>query len=138
VKLVVQCDVKRVLIAIWNEAGGTMKPLDDERLKRMKSKQLIEMIEWDSGLLAELFKDSCITVLQKMSIQSLQGALRSERLLEIMSFKSIAEYNKFRNCLMETGQHHIETILRINAGMHTIVIITLYSLFKAYNERLIS
>jgi len=109
--------VKRVLIAIWKEAGGTIRPLDDERLKRIKSKPLIEMIEWDSGLLAELFADDCITRLQKMSIESLQGALRSERLLQIMSCKSIADYNKFRNCLMETGQHHIENMLSINAGM---------------------
>jgi len=104
VKQVVQCVVKRVLIALWKEAGGTIRPLDDERLKRIKSKPLIEMIEWDSGLLG-------------VSIESLQGVSRSERLLQIMSFKSVAEYNKFRNCLMETGQHHIETMLSINAGM---------------------
>jgi len=117
VKLVVQCVVKRILIAIWNEAGGTMRPLDDERLKRIKSKQLIEMIEWNSGLLAELFADECITVLQMRSIKSLQNESRSERLLQILSCKSIAEYNKFGNCLKKTGQPHIETILRINSGM---------------------
>jgi len=116
VKLVVQCVVKRVLIAIWNEAGGTIRPLDDERLKRIKSKQLVKRIEWDGGLLGVLYKEKCITSLQKMSIQSLQGVSRSERLLQIMSLKSITEYNKFRNCLIETGQHYIETILSINAG----------------------
>jgi len=94
-----------------------MRPLDDERRKRLKSKPLIEMIEWDSGLLGVLYKEECITRLQKMYIKSSQSALRSERLLQIMSCKSIAKCNKFMNCLMESGQHHIVTMLIINAGI---------------------
>jgi len=110
--------VKRVSTALWQEADGTMRPLDTEQLKRISSslKHLIEMIEWDSGLMAELYKDNCITTLQKMSIEPLPVTSRTERLVQMMSCKSVGEFDKFLRCLIETGQHHVETLLRRNAG----------------------
>ena len=108
-----------VSTAVWNESNGAVRPLDDKQEERVLSswEQLIECIEWDGGLLAELFKESCLTLLQKMSIEELQKADRNKRLMKIMTHKSVAEFTKFLSCLAETGQHHLVALLTTDSGL---------------------
>jgi len=107
-----------VSTALWNVTGGAMKPLDDEQFRRITSlsTDLIEMIEWGSGLMAWLCKQNCLTTIQRMSIEPLQGPSRSERLLQIMSCKSVGEFHKFLRCLIETDQGHVEGLLTGRTG----------------------
>ena len=95
------------------------RPLDDELLKQISSssKGLIECIECDSGLVAELFSLGCISQIQKQSIESLQGISKNEKLLHIMTLKSISEFKEFKTCLSRTNQHHIVAVLEGKAGL---------------------
>ena len=83
-------------------------------MNRIKAKktQLIELITLEGGLVAKLYAKHCITRFQK---QSIEGAgvddQRNDRLLEIMSRKSISDFNRFISCLQETQQGHVAAIL---------------------------
>ena len=105
---------------MWNESNGTVRPLNDEQVKSISSsfKQLIENIDCGDELLAELSKESCLTTLQKRSIRDeVHESTRNERLLDIMSCKSIAEFNKFMRCLANTGQRHLVALLTTDSGL---------------------
>ena len=91
-----------------------MRPLDVQQLKRIKVNwpSLSGLITLDGGLVAELYARSCITTFQKESIEG--AGLRVEmnnKLLQIMSRKSVADFNHFVECLQETQQGHVAAML---------------------------
>ena len=110
-----------VSTALWNVSGGAHRPLDDQHVRQISSlwKELLEFIEWDGGLVAELFSQNCITRLQEMSIKPLQERARNELFLHILTRKSISEYKKFMTCLLSTGQDYVVALIEGNAGLST-------------------
>ena len=91
-----------------------MRPLDDQVLNRIKANwsALTQLISLEYGLLAELYARNCITNFQKQSIEGAGvSVMMNNRLLEIMSRKSVADFNQFVDCLEETQQGHVAAIL---------------------------
>ena len=92
-----------------------MRPLDDQHWNRIHVNwtKLCKLISLGDGLLmAELYAIKCLTHFQK---QSIEGAGLSQdmnsKLLEIMLRKSVADYNRFIECLHKTKQGHVADIL---------------------------
>ena len=93
--------------------GDDLTPLSDSQLQRIFTNRhhLIQTIDIeDSGLLAHMYSKNCITQLQKQEIISV------DKLLEIVQRKSVADFNKFLECLSASGQKHISTLLTQDAG----------------------
>jgi hypothetical protein len=68
-----------------------------------------------------LIKEGCLTVMQRTAIEA-ELRKRSpneatERLLRILKRKSVAEFEKFKNCFGCSGQHHIVALLEWKAGL---------------------
>ena len=100
--------------AQWNDGNGTVRPLDEQLLNRIEVNwtSLTELITLEGGLVAELYAKSCITNIQRKSIQSAGNDVdQNKRLLEIMSRKSVADFNRFVECLQKTQQGHVAAIL---------------------------
>ena len=86
-----------------------MCPLDDQQMNRIEVNwpSLIQLITLEGGLLAELYASECITIVQRKSIESAGNDVdQNKRLLEIMSRKSVADFNRFIECLQNTQQGH--------------------------------
>ena len=99
---------------VWNEANGSCRPLDETVLNRIKLHwtTLTEIITLEGGLVAKLYAKNCISNIQRKSIESVDdGVKKNKRLLEIMSRKSAADFNRFIICLQETQQGHIAGLL---------------------------
>jgi len=98
-----------------------MKCLDDKLLRRLRTNRdsLTEMIDLDGGLLIELLAAGCITMRQRCSIEAAGDAVKmNSRLLQMITCKSKANFNKFLKCLADTKQHHIVgMLLKEDAGM---------------------
>ena len=114
--LLVWCIVRFTFysLAIWDEEHGKMRPLDDRLLTRVTVNwtSLTELITLEGGLLATLYAKNCITYIQRKSIESAGNDIdQNKRLLEIMSKKSVAVFNRFIEYLQETQQGHVAAIL---------------------------
>ena len=73
---------------------------------------LTELITLEGGLVAVLYARNCITYIQKKSIESAENDFENnKRLLEIMSRKSVADFNRFIECLQDTQQGHVAALL---------------------------
>ena len=100
--------------ALWHDENGTMRPLDDKQWNRIQVNwtSLSELIALEGGLVAELCAKNCVTNFQKQSIEGAGLSLQMNiKLLEIMSRKSVSEYNRFIGCLQQTQQGHVAAIL---------------------------
>ena len=101
-----------------------MRPLDDQQLNRIKANwpSLTELITLEGGLLAKLYAIECITKIQKKSIESAGDDVdQNERLLEIMLRKSVADFNRFIECLQDTQQGHVASyLLTEDAGKQSV------------------
>ena len=102
------------VVAIWNENNGTMRLLDVQVLNRIQVHwtTLTELITLDGGLVANLYAKNCITNRQRKSIEAGEDdPKKNDRLLEIMSRKSVANFNLFVKCLQDTQQGHVAALL---------------------------
>ena len=101
-----------------------MRPLGDQLLTRVEVNwpSLTQFITLEGGLLAELYAKNCITSIQRKSIQSAGDDVdQNERLLEIMSRKSVADFNCFIECLQNTQQGHVASyLLTEDAGKQSV------------------
>ena len=93
-------------------SGDEFTPLSDVQLQPMFRNriQLIETIDIKHDLLDHMYAKYCITQLQKKAITSV------DKLLEIIQRKSVADFNKFLECLSASGQKHILPLLTQDAG----------------------
>ena len=87
--------------------GDELTPLSDSQLQRIFINRLtlVEMIDIEFDLLDHMWSVECITELQRRSITSV------DKLLEIVQRKSVADFNKFLECLSLSGQPHVVTLL---------------------------
>ena len=101
-----------------------MRPLGDQQLNRIKVNwpSLTQLITLEGGLVAELYAINCITNIQKKSIESAGNDVdQNKRLLEIMSRKSVADFNRFIECLQDTQQGHVAScLLTEDAGKQSV------------------
>ena len=108
------------MTGLWNEGNSTERPLNEELLRtlRVNWDTLTELINLDSGIVSKLYAKECISRRQKEFIEAgTDYTNRSERLLQIMSRKCIANFNHFVDSLSETKQGHIaEILLNGNSG----------------------
>ena len=73
---------------------------------------LAELIALEGGLLDMLYAKHCITHIQRVSIEGAGNYIKkNKRLLEIMSRKSLADFNRFVDYLKETQQGHVAAYL---------------------------
>ena len=101
-------------LAIWSEENGTMRPLDERVLNRIKTNwsTLTEFITLEGGLVAELYANNCITKRQKQLIEAAEVDVdKNDRLLQIISRKSVANFNRFVEYLQDTQQGHVAALL---------------------------
>jgi hypothetical protein len=77
---------------------------------------LTRLIDCENELLPKLFATDCITWRQKVSVEEAAASNRNKTLLEIITLKSIANFNKFLDCLSCTGQQHVVNLLFGRAG----------------------
>ena len=103
-----------LIVASFNTTDDTLKPLSELQLTRLRVNwdSLTELIDINGGLLATMYSVYSITQRQRNSITTV------DKLLEVMQRKSVAAFNKFIDCLGQTGQNHVANILLTeNAGM---------------------
>jgi hypothetical protein len=97
------------------------EPLSCEKKSLLESlhSKLIELI--DSGyLLYKLMAADCFSPRQNQYIESaLSPDDRNSRLLDILKRGSESDFNKFIECLSETGQKHVASILREDSVLMT-------------------
>ena len=105
---------------MWTEGNGSERPLDKGLLNRIQVNwaTLTELISLEDGLLDMIYAKRCITNAQRLSIEGAGDYLKkNKRLLEIMSRKSLADFNHFVVCLQDTQQGHVASfLLSENAG----------------------
>ena len=73
---------------------------------------LTELITLEGDLIDKLYAKNCITNIQRQLIEAAEvDAKKNSRLLEIMSRKSVADFNFFVEFLQDTQQGHVAAIL---------------------------
>lgn len=96
-----------------------MLPLDKKTYEtiRVKNRDLISMIEPRNGLVDALLAKHCISRSQQAVLDRDCSSNHSNKnLLEIISRKSLADFDIFIGCLIETEQDHVAELLTNNAG----------------------
>jgi hypothetical protein len=102
---------------------------------------LVELIDTERGLIAEMYAAGCITWRQKDFIETpTSKAERNIRLLNLMEKSCQLDFNKFMKCLKATGQKHVCRLLSPNAAVAIIVAKTSgsHTLLYIRNKSLIS
>ena len=104
----------QIVWIISPESSSGIPPLDEncERLLRLNYAVLTEIIETHNGLIAALFASGCITMRQKLYVESSPLSERAVKLLDIVMRGSQLGYQKFIDCLNETGQRHVTNIIQ--------------------------
>jgi Caspase recruitment domain len=78
---------------------------------------LIKFMELDSGLIYKLYATGCLRDSQREIIGEQQTAKqKKEKLLELLLRKSLAAFDAFVRCLLETQQGHVLGLLDGTAG----------------------
>ena len=82
--------------------SGDDRPLSATMIYHLNrnTPRLIELLDLDSGLDRQLVSVGCITERQRSSIMAAQdGYKRNEKLLDIITRRSVVHLNKFADCL---------------------------------------
>jgi len=75
-------------------------------------KTLVEVIDTRLGLLEKLISVGCISKRQKETVEVGQtNAIKNESIITIMGRKSVADYEQFIQCLVETKQHRVASLI---------------------------
>jgi len=106
--------------AAVDEKLGDVRPLDDERLTRLRVNcvHLVDLINLKDGLLDEMMSVGCITQQQRDVVREMNSssAERNRQLLDILKRRSVAHYNLFLTCLRRNAQAFIANILHDGGG----------------------
>ena len=107
------------VVVISRTAPGDDWPLSPRILHRIHVNRfaLEELLECRSGLVERLLADDVITRQQRSYLtESLSDVKTNEKLLDIISRRSLAHYKTFIRCLQETNQQQLARILIIGGG----------------------
>jgi hypothetical protein len=112
-----QQHVNNYILANGQRSGTDIEnwPLMDTReflpFYRHQAK-LVNLIDPKSGLLDEMLSIGCISRQQKERIEAGQTTYdKNEALVDVLSKRSIGDYNKFIGCLLITKQHQVVSLL---------------------------
>ena len=103
---------------------GCERPLDDQRLRRLKNPRLKHSLKTTESCIVDLLlKCECISLQQKQWIEiEKQDDMRSEKLLAIIRRRSVEDYNKFIECLAEDEQDQSVDLLLDKEGNVVVVV----------------
>jgi hypothetical protein len=97
-----------------------MLPLDKKTCEaiRLKKQDLINMVDLQNGLVDALFANGCISRAQLVAVNKrhVSEYHNNRQLLDILSRKSLADFDVFIECLIGTGQQYVAELLTKNAG----------------------
>ena len=97
---------------------GDVRPLDEAQMRKLfiNGVQLLDRIDADAVFLAELAAAKCITSSQKEHLVNIvQPHDRNYKLLEFMTRKSVANFEKFQRVLAKR-QAHLMPLLVTDGG----------------------
>lgn len=98
------------------EDCGDVRPLDDDYMNLLDHhrRYLVDMIHPSDSLLARLLQYGCINRQQEGAIRSVQGddSNKTRKLLDILSRRSVANFNKFIDCLALDHQQEVADKIR--------------------------
>ncbi len=94
-----------------------MQTLDKKLRIRLEFnwQSLSQLIKSNEELMTELHKTGCITFRQREVIEKQPSSQQIKKLMEIMSRKSVAYFDKFISCLPEAAK------LRVRSPMENVV-----------------
>ena len=101
------------------ESGNGDWPLGALQLRRLviNQRQLVELIEPGHGLVDDLAASGCITSQQRQAVlETGTTANRNRKLLDIMSRRSVAHFDRFIAGLVNNGQPHVAKLLTGDGG----------------------
>jgi len=93
---------------------GDIRPLDEARMRTLTNNgiQLLDRIDSNRAFVDDLGSVGCITWSQREHIVNIvQPRDRNDKLLEFLSRRSVADFNKFINVLSKEQEHLVELLL---------------------------
>ena len=79
--------------------------------QRMRLQRNWHVIEPGDGFIDELHAKNCITSRQREILENQPSSERIRKLLEMISIKSLADVDKFINCLPQAAQNHVLSLM---------------------------
>ena len=118
----------------WNEyvftavgaEFGEIRPLDEGRMQILSDNgfQLVNRIDPNHAFVTQLATAGCITWPQRQHILDIpQSRDRNEKLLEFLTRRSVADYEKFVNVLANCEQAHLVCLLFADGGTNAVLTI---------------
>jgi len=93
---------------------GDVRPLDDNRMRTLtvNGVQLLDLIEPNCEFVTELANVGCITWPQREHVVDIMYRReRNDKLLEFLTRRSVADFNKFINILSKEQAHLVPLLL---------------------------
>ena len=93
---------------------GDIRPLDEARMRALivNRVQLLDLIDSNHAFVTELADVGCITWSQRDHIaDTVYRRHRNEKLLEFITRRSVADFNKFINVLSKEQAHLVPLLL---------------------------
>ena len=93
---------------------GDVRPLDDARMRTLTANgvQLLDLIDPNHALVTVLANVGCITWPQREHIvDTVHRRDRNDKLLEFITRRSVADFNKFINVLSKEQAHLVPLLL---------------------------
>ena len=106
---------------------GDIRPLDEARMCVMTINgiQLLDRIIADVAFVTELATVGCITWLQREHLMHIvQPHDRNDKLLEILTRRSVADFQKFINVLAKEQEHLVQFLLTDGGKTYFVFILT--------------
>jgi len=103
---------------------GEIRPLDEGRMRILSVNgfQLVNRIDPNHAFVTQLATVGCITWPQREHIVNVpQPRDRNEKLLEFLTRRSVADFEKFVNVLANCEQGHLVCLLLADGGMNTVL-----------------
>ena len=113
---------------------GDVRPLDEARLRRLAVNriQLLELIDSNDAFLAELASPTvgAITWRQRQHLVELVHSCdRNDKLLEFITRRSVADYQKFIKVLSKYQQHLVPLLITDGGEIFLVVLIKMQQSF---------
>jgi hypothetical protein len=101
-----------------NSQRRDMRTLDKRQRQNFEFhwQSVSALVERVDELISELHTRSCITTRQLFTIRKQPSLLQIKTLLEIVSRKSVADFDIFVSCLPDTVQHHVLNLMTNTSG----------------------
>ena len=112
------CKEKLFSFNFISEDCGDEWPLDDDQRLLIQTNYDYLVDKMDTvELVNKMFAKECFNRRHRMSILAKQELEKTEHFLNVLSLRSIADFKYFLECLKETGQEHILTVLQQGRGI---------------------